>query len=343
MVHSNTVSYIYNMILADKEIKKIAVFRALQLGDMLCAIPAMRALRAALPEAEITLLGLPWAKSLVGRFSEYFDKFIHFPGFPGLPEQPFEAKIFSAFLQQMIDEKFDLVLQMQGNGSIVNPMVELFGARFTAGYYKTNVYAPDNGLFMKYPEFGHEIERHIKLMEFLGAPSRGNELEFPLSESDYRDLASSDLNLTEQQYLCVHPGSRGLSRRWNPQYFAALADMAADEGLIPVITGTKEEMNVVEELAAKMKHRPVIAAGRTSMGAVAALLKNAAGLVSNCTGVSHVAAALKTPSVVVSLDGEPERWLPLNKKLHRSIDWTTDADFNKVRALVADMLAEKTV
>src|SRR5882757_5527 len=102
------------MKLHPDNIKKIAIFRALQLGDMLCSIPAIRALRRAYPDAEITLLGLPWAAAFVQRFHRYFDRFIHFPGYPGLPEQEYDESVFRCFLEEMQEEEFDLLLQMQG-------------------------------------------------------------------------------------------------------------------------------------------------------------------------------------------------------------------------------------
>ncbi|MES2265905.1 MAG: glycosyltransferase family 9 protein [Bacteroidota bacterium] len=318
------------MKLPSQEIKKIAIFRALQLGDMLCSIPAVKALRFAYPNAEITLIGLPWAKSLTERFGNYFDSFIHFPGYPGLPEQKLDPKAFTTFLAEVQSREFDLAIQMQGNGSVINPMVVLFGAGYTAGYSIEGHYAPDNGLFMTYPDHGHEIDRHLALMGFLGVESQGSDLEYPLTTQDYDALDDLDLGIEPKRYVCIHPGSRGGWRQWPVQYFAALADYCVEQGYKAVLTGTKDEAEIIDAVIAHMRYRPINTAGKTSMGAVGALIQNAAMLISNCTGVSHIASAFKTPSIVISMDGEPQRWGPLDKRVHRTINWLQSPDFHLV-------------
>jgi ADP-heptose:LPS heptosyltransferase len=322
------------------DIKKIIVFRALQLGDMLCHIPAMRALRQAYPQANITLAGMPWGKSFTERFHQYFDDFIWFPGYPGLPEQTVDPVMFASFLNKVQNRHFDLALQMQGNGTIVNAMVELFEAHYTAGFYLTGDYAPNLDYFMPYPDNGSEIERHLRLMEFLGIPSQGVELEFPLTRQDQHDYDDLKLHLLHKEYVCIHPGSRGAWRQWPTPHFAAMADYAIACGFEAVITGTKDETGIVNEVIGYMKQPAVNLAGKTSIGAMGVLIKNAYALISNCTGVSHMAAAFKTPSIVISMDGEPERWGPINSEIHRTINWLNQPDFSVVHEQATALLQQ---
>jgi ADP-heptose:LPS heptosyltransferase len=321
------------------DIKKIIVFRALQLGDMLCHIPTMRALRHAYPNASITLAGLPWAKSFTERFNTYFDDFIWFPGYPGLPEQPVDPVLFASFLNKVQNRHFDLALQMQGNGTIVNAIVALFEAHYAAGFFHPGDYTPNQEYFLAYPDHGSEIERHLLLMDYLGIPSQGNQLEFPITVQDQQEYDELQLILAPKQHVCIHPGSRGAWRQWPTEHFAVLADYAVECGFKVIVTGTKEEADIVADVIRKMRYPAINLAGRTNLGVMGILIKNAYALISNCTGVSHMAAAFQTPSVVISMDGEPQRWGPLNKEIHRTINWLEDPDFDAVKKQTADLLS----
>ena len=322
-----------------KEIKKMAVFRALQLGDMLCCIPAIRALRSAYPSAKITLLGLPWAAAFVERFDKYFDNFIHFPGYPCLHEQDFNESQFNAFLKIVQNEKFDLVLQMQGNGTIVNPLMFEFGAKYVAGFYNDESFV-ESPYFMPYPDYGPELRRHILLMDHMQIPLQGEHLEYPLTQKDQQDFDDLLLPVYPKSYICIHPGSRGRWRQWPPKYFALIADYCIEQGFTAVITGTVEERDITSEVIKCMHHHAIDLTGQTNRGAMGVLIKNAFMLVANCTGVSHIADAFDTPSVIISMDGEPNRWAPLDEKIHRVIDWTKTSRFDNV-LLQTDILVKE--
>ncbi len=303
-----------------RAVRSVAVFRALQLGDMLCAVPALRALRAALPESEITLVGLPWAASFVRRFDRYLDAFLEFPGYPGLPERVPDVRRIPAFLADVQAKRFDLVIQMHGSGEITNPIAALFRAADLAGFYRPGQFCPAPGRFLPYPDGEPEIRRSLHLMRFLGVPGRGEYLEFPLDDADREDARrAAGLQLAGGRYACVHPGARAVDRRWPPEAFARVADALAARGLRVVLTGSADETTLTREVVRHM-HAPAIdIAGRTSLGGLAAVVSGARLLVSNDTGVSHVADALAIPSVVVYTTSDPGRWAPLDRRKHRAI------------------------
>ena len=219
-------------------IRRIAILRALQLGDLLCAVPAWRALRASFPSARIALVGLPWARQFVSRFNHYLDEFIEFPGYPGLPERPYAADAISPFLVEMQARRFDLALQMQGNGHYANELIALWDARITAGFYVPGEFCPDPHSFAPYPDALPEVQRHLRLMEFIGVPALGEGMEWPVIPADEKAFLTLEesRSLMRPQYVCIHPGGRGPSRRWAPEYFGGIADVMATRGLQDVIT-----------------------------------------------------------------------------------------------------------
>ena len=307
--------------------KKVAILRALQLGDMLCAVPGLRALRAALPDAHISLIGLPWARELVTRYCHYLDEFIEFPGFPGLPERTPQVRLFPAFLEEVQSRQYDLAIQMHGAGNMTNSLIALFGAREVAGYYDPSHYCPD-GEFLQYPHDEPEVWRHLRLMDFLGAPLQGDELEFPLLPQDWEDYHQIEMEcgLKRGRYAVIHAGSRKADRRWSIDRFAALADQLVERGLDIVLTGTQEELTLTRALAVQMNTRPVNLAGKTSLGSLAALLSGARVMISNDTGVAQLGEALKVPSVVLFTAADVDRWAPKNKDLHRVLTHAADLE-----------------
>ena len=300
-------------------IDRIAVFRALMLGDMLCATPALRAVRAALPGAEITLVGLPWARSLAQRLG-CVDHFVEFPGYPGLPERACDLRAFPAFIQDMKARDLDIVLQLHGSGGISNPLIALFRGRQSAGFRsRTGWWPPDEaGRFIPWPERVHEIERLLALTDRLGMPRRGLHLDYPVSDDDRTELAALWPAMAQARpYVCIHAGAQLSSRRWPVDRFAAVADVIAEQGRTVVLTGSAQETELVAELAARMRRPSVNLAGRTSLWTLGALVEGAERVVCNDTGISHIAAALRRPSLVVSSGSDVSRWAPLDAERHQ--------------------------
>jgi ADP-heptose:LPS heptosyltransferase len=310
----------------------IVVFRALQLGDMLCAVPALRALRIALPQARIALVGLPWAQQFADRFSGYVDEFIPFPGHPLLPEQPVRQEGLTGFYAGLCARRFDLALQLHGSGDVSNDIVSGFGAAAMAGFCRGDPVARARTVLFPYPETGTEPERLLHLVELLGAAeavaAAGVQLEFPLSRQDEDELAASGIahGLAPGSYLCIHPGARQRDKCWPARHFAELGDCLASEfGLKVVLTGSVQEADLTDEVARHMHQTPIDAAAPISIGAMAALMRNARLLLCNDTGVSHIAAGLKLKSVVIFSKADIARWAPLDRHTHRCI-WDPGAE-----------------
>jgi ADP-heptose:LPS heptosyltransferase len=324
------------------DIHKVIVFRALQLGDMLCAVPALRALRDTLPAARIVLTGLPWATQFAQRFDAYVDEFLPFPGHPLLPEQVGRHDELTGYYASICDSGFDLALQLHGSGDVTNHIVAGFGARAMAGFARGEGGQSDRTLLVPYPENGAEPERLLTLMERMGAPAANAQLEFPLRREDIDELEASKLtpDLEPGNYICIHPGARKRDKCWPPERFAEVADQLRDEFVFEtVLTGSADEAPLARAVAQHMRTPAIEAAAPISIGAMAALMSRSRLLVCNDTGVSHIAAGLGLNSVVVFSKADIARWAPTDRLRHRCI-WDPAAEraavvLQHARALLA--------
>jgi ADP-heptose:LPS heptosyltransferase len=291
----------------------------LQLGDLLVSVPALRAIRRAWPAARVELIGLPWARSLVDRLPGYVDELVEFPGWPGVPERDVDPARTAAFLAASTADPADLAIQLHGSGVATNAFVALLGARRTAGRFAPGGFVPDPRTFVAFDETRSERSGMLAVVEALGVAPAGEELEARVLDADRDEIARGPAGgLRPGRYAVVHPGSSTPTRRWPAGRFAAVADALAEH--VPVVvTGTEPERDVARETMAGMRRRAIDLTGRTSLGGLFALVEGAALVVSNDTGVAHVAEAVGTASVVVFATSDPRRWGPLDRERHRVV------------------------
>ncbi|MFL5778181.1 MAG: glycosyltransferase family 9 protein [Chloroflexota bacterium] len=311
--------------------RSVVVLRALALGDLLCAVPTFRAMRRAWPDAHIALVGLPWSVEFVRRYGHYLDEHIEFPGYPGLPGLTVTPERLEAFLDEVAARAFDLAVQLHGDGQVTNALVARFGARRMASAHGPGGWPVRPGdVSVSYPSDAHEIHRALAVARAMGLPADDDRLEFPIRQADRDELAEAIARRDEAgrglepgRYAVVHPGAKAAERRWPAASFAPVADHLAGRGFRVVITGVEGERPVATALRAAMDdaHRESVLdlVGATTLGAVGALVDGASVVVSNDTGISHLAAATRTRSVVLSIAADPRRWAPLDRRLHRSV------------------------
>lgn len=307
---------------------------------MLCAVPALRALRSAFPRAEITLIGLPWAHAFAARFPKYIDRFLPFAGFPGLPEQTVVPRAVLRFLRLAQAQRFELAIQLHGSGEISNSVVSLLGARETAGFMSQHGQGATLTHRLAYPDAGTEVERLLALARFLGARNTDSRLEFPVAEGDIESLCRVlPAKTLPEQYLCVHPGSASAAA-WPTDRFAAAADAMAERGLRVVLTGTAREWVQAQAVARAMRHPCIDLVGKTDLYALAALLAHARLLISNDTGVAHLAQAVNTRSVVIFTTADAARWAPQDRRRHRVLQAASSAQVIRAACELLDQERE---
>jgi ADP-heptose:LPS heptosyltransferase len=241
-----------------------------------------------------------------------------FPGAIGFPEQEETDAHLPAFREAMRARRFDLAIQLHGSGGVANDIVAGMGADIQAGFLKPDE-PPRAGVFVPWPDALPEILRCNALMDALGVDARDTQLEIPLTQQDSRDCDAlmERFGIDVARLIIVHAGAQLPSRRWPAERFAQVAAALACEGWQIALTGSPGEAATTSRIAASPGVEAIDLTGHTALGGLAALVARARLIVCNDTGLSHVAAAVRTKSVVVASGSDTSRWAPLDCERHR--------------------------
>jgi ADP-heptose:LPS heptosyltransferase len=219
---------------------------------------------------------------------------------------------------------YDLAIQMHGGGAQSNPFVRRLGATLSVGLSGPSVERLD--VNVPYVFYQHEVARYIELVSALGVPSTGLKMDAPEVSSDRDELRLAWPSYDKTEYAIVHVGASDARRRWPIERFAAVADILSREhDLTIVATGSTDDRILVQQLLQTATSPILDLSGRTTLGAVGSLVRRARVVVSNDTGLSNLAIAVDTPSVIVYWCGNVITAGPFNRSRHRPVlSWTID-------------------
>jgi ADP-heptose:LPS heptosyltransferase len=260
----------------------LLALRALNLGDLLTVVPALRALRRHHPDHHLVLATagvLEPLAALIGAVDEV------------LPTAAPDALTYPA--------PVDIAVNLHGSGPQSHRALEALTPRRRIGLGRPELGWPG-------PPAGeldllHERVRWCTMLASHGVPADPEDLRLPTPAQTPPGPPGP---------VVVHPGAAFGAKCWPAGRFAALARRLAPLGPV-VVTGGPAERALAEEVAAGAGLADDrVLAGRTSIAELAALVAGAALVVSGDTGIAHLAAAFGRPSVVLFGPVGPERWGP---------------------------------
>lgn len=279
------------------------VLRALGLGDLLTAVPALRALRRALPHHRIVMAEPATLHGLTTTIEAVDDvhtaRELQPVGWTGRPP--------------------DVAINLHGSGPQSHRLLLDIEPRRLVGFA-----CPDLGV--SGPEWTDDEPERARWCRLI---TRTWEVD-----ADPNDVRLSPPMLTPRAagVAVLHPGAASASRRWPPERFATVARWLLQHGLPVIVTGSRQERALgtrVARMAGLLAGANV--AGRTDVVTLASLVAGARIVISNDTGVGHLASAYGVPSVVLFGPTSPQLWGPPLNGPHivltsESVDGDGDGD-----------------
>lgn len=161
----------------------------------------------------------------------------------------------------------------------------------------------------------HALDKNLLFADHLGCATQPEDFYLSTSEEGEEEAAAflqAEGVLATAPLVYMQPAARWQSKHWLVERWAQLADRFTARGLQPVFGGSNADLPLLKRIESAMSAKMLLAAGRLSLVAGAALIKRSALYVGVDTGPMHMAALAGRPVVAIFGPTHPERVGPYN-------------------------------
>ena len=297
-------------------VRRILVIKVDHIGDFVTALPAIRRLKAAFPNAALTAVVAPASRSLAA-LEEAIDRTITFGFFHAQSQQgqrQLRAEDYKALTDQFAGEPFDLAVDLRKHPE-TRQLLRLADAKIRAGFDFRNRFPwLDVALEWAGNEPRVAVRQHIAddLRNLVDAIlMAGNRDGEAIARHDdwtaQRAAATAHLEpsgLFARRVICVHPAAGAIMRQWSPERFADLIEtlLGEEDVNVGLISGPGEETiiaRVLEGIGPSDRVFPLLGDLHVSLQQLPYFLDRCALFVGNDSGPKHIAAGLGVPTVAV--------------------------------------------
>ncbi len=287
--------------------KNVAIVRTDKLGDMILTLPMVKAIKETFPEKQLTLIASSYTRPLLLN-CEYINRTFFC--------EDFKNGINGIFR----NEKFDVVFFPRPK------LNECLSAFLTGQKLRIGSAYRWYSLLFNYKIHSHrktakkhEAEFNVNMVEILIGKRLKTELVKPYINNYEREKIENILEtfqLEPNSFIIIHPGSGGSAYEWKPEKFGEIAKKLYEKtGLKTVITGNHSDIQkckIVKEISVDS----INLCSKLTLEGLMALISFSKLLISNSTGVIHIAAALGVSVLGLYPNSphlSPKRWGPYSK------------------------------
>jgi len=288
---------------SSRNFKNILFIRMDHLGDIICTLPSLKALKERFPDSQITFLGASWSCQPLKANPHLYDELILWDAPWHNKKNKYKIGIKEAisiisFILKLRKRHFDLVIQPRGEGmnvvlaSLLNSSNTISGidpnrplARFMAKWIDKKIILNPYKTYhiSEWPELClKEIDIKITPKHYKNAYAFYNYPDFLDIINHYRQK--------NFKICCIVIGAGSTARLWSPQKFSSLINELYNKKIVSVLLGSKSDIGFRNKINVSVPLIDLV--GKTDFRNIECVIRNSDFVISLDTSIMHLASLL---------------------------------------------------